>query len=184
MQLAAHQELQVLQCKSVSFQLGPHCCVYYSSSCAEFGLSLWWTSRDSSHPIFLACLGCSERAAHPYGVPAAPPSFASTVWVEFLSVMKKSPLDAAICDTIPYRWLAESICSTTHKARHEGWCLYAALTAAWIGTAWGLGTPVTWRATSMTQGNGRLLRDAARGVAIIFLQPYQRVSSVQIQMLS
>lgn len=163
---------QVLQCKAVSCQLGLHCCIYYSSLHPEFGLSLWWTSRDSSHPVFLACLGCST--------PIWCSSYSSQFCINWqlsgiLSAMKKCPLNAAACNTIPYHWLAESICSITHKVSHEACCLYAALTAAW-----GLGTPVNWRATSRkTQGSRRLLQDAARWMAIILLQlTYQRVSSV------
>lgn len=162
---------QVLQCKAVSCQLGLHCCIYYSSPQTDFGLFLWWTSRYSSHPILLACLGCST----PIWCSSHSSQFCINCQLSgILCAMKECPLNAAACNTIPYHWLAESICSTTCKISHEACCLYAALTAAW-----GLGTPVTWRATSRTtQGSRRLLQDAARGMAIIFLQlTSQRVSS-------
>lgn len=135
------------------------------------------------HPIFLACLGCSEwQHTHLVFQPLLPVLHQlPAVWEEFLSAMKESSLDEATCNIIPYHRLAESICSTTHKARHEACCLYAALTAVWVGTAWELGTPVTLRATSCkTQGSRRLLQDAARGMAIMFLQlTCQRVSQEQ-----
>lgn len=138
--------------------------------------------QDSSHPIFLACLGCSEwQHTHLVFQPLLLVLHQlPAVRVEFMSAMKESPLDVAACNTTPCHWLAESISSNTHEARHEACCLYAALTAVRVGTARGLGTPVTWRTTrSKTQGSRRLLEDAARGVAIIFLQlTCHRVCSV------
>jgi len=73
--------------------------------------------------------------------------------------------------------------SVAPHIRLQACCLYAALTAVWLGTARGLGTPQSHggqpATSNKTQGSRRLLENASRGVAVIFLSlTCQKVTSV------